>query len=301
MQSVLNQKIKFRESFRPFAPACLEEDAVAFFEIGRRSPYMLLTAPVRCERRTKLTPDQEGRRGLQRLRVPRSDIPAVTHVDYSARLQTVGRSADSRFRRLIEEFKQLTGYGIIINTSFNVRDEPIVLTPQDAYRCFMRTGMDALVLENVLLRKEEQPSGHPATQPLPETLRDIPSSGELRRFGILLPFPLVLIGSLLIWQGRPAGGGALIGLAALVAVVAMIHPGVLQPAHRLTRIVAERVAQALTVTLLAISFCLILTPLALVARALSKRFLQLGFEPACASYWIPVSESGPGRRSDRPF
>jgi len=157
MQSVMNLKIKFRESFRPFAPACLREDVSEFFELDCASPYMLLVAPVREERRVAMTAEQERLFGIERLNVPRSDIPAVTHVDYSARIQTVDRRDHPQFYRVIEAFKRRTGYGIVVNTSFNVRGEPIVCTPEEAYLCFMRTEMDALVLEGCLLLKDEQP------------------------------------------------------------------------------------------------------------------------------------------------
>ena len=157
MQSVMNLKIKYRESFRPFAPSCLEEDVDRYFEIDRPSPYMLLVAPVRAERRVDMSDEQERLFGIDKLNVPRSDIPAVTHVDYSARIQTVNARDHPAYHRLIKAFKRRTGVGVIINTSFNVRGEPIVCTPEDAYRCFMRTEMDALVLEDLLLLKPEQP------------------------------------------------------------------------------------------------------------------------------------------------
>ena len=157
MQSVMNLKIKYRESFRPFAPSCMEEDVSDYFELETPSPYMLLVAPVNEARRKPLAPAQKDLFGIDLLNVSRSDIPAVTHVDYSARIQTVNRDVQPRYHRLIEEFKRRTGYGVIINTSFNVRGEPIVCTPQDAYRCFMRTEMDALVMEDVVLYKSEQP------------------------------------------------------------------------------------------------------------------------------------------------
>ncbi|HEX8392530.1 MAG TPA: carbamoyltransferase [Longimicrobium sp.] len=157
-QSVMNLKIKNRESFRPFAPACLEEDAAEYFDLEVPSPYMLLVAEVRRERRIAETPEEAGTFGIDRLNLPRSDIPAVTHVDYSARVQTVSRERDPRFHALIREFKRLTGYGVVVNTSFNVRGEPIVCTPQDAYRCFMRTEMDALMLQDCLLLKAAQPA-----------------------------------------------------------------------------------------------------------------------------------------------
>jgi carbamoyltransferase len=157
MQSVMNLKIKFRESFRPFAPAVLAERVSDYFEIDRESPYMLLVAPVRKEKRLPLSADEEGLFGIEKLKVPRSQIPAVTHVDYSARIQTVHRETNPRFHQLIGEFEAQTGCPLLINTSFNVRGEPIVCTPEDAYRCFLRTEMDYLVVENYLLANKEQP------------------------------------------------------------------------------------------------------------------------------------------------
>lgn len=158
MQSMMNQKIKFRESFRPFAPIVLAEHVDEWFEMrpDQESPYMLLVAPVRESRRKPLGPEGEGARGMERLRFPRSAIPAVTHVDYSARVQTVDRQRNPLLHRLMTSFYEKTGCPVLINTSFNVRSEPIVCTPADAYRCFMMTDMDVLVLGRCVLRKEEQ-------------------------------------------------------------------------------------------------------------------------------------------------
>ena len=155
-QSKMNLKIKFRESFRPFAPSVLEERASAYFEIDRPSPYMLLVAKVKAQRRLAQT-DPEKLAMLERLKTKRSDIPAVTHLDYSARLQTVNRNDKPDYHAVISAFEKLTGCGVIVNTSFNVRGEPIVCTPADAYRCFMRTQMDVLVMEDCILFKAEQP------------------------------------------------------------------------------------------------------------------------------------------------
>ena len=157
MQSVMNLKIKYRESFRPFAPSVLFERVGDYFELDRPSPYMAIVAPVREELRTSMTAEQEKLFGIEKLNVPRSTIPAVTHVDYSARIQTVHRETNPRYHELIRRFEALTGCGVIVNTSFNVRGEPIVCTPEDAYRCFMRTEMDYLVVGNYLLAKTYQP------------------------------------------------------------------------------------------------------------------------------------------------
>ena len=158
MQSVMNLKIKYRESFRPFAPAVPAEDVKEYFDLESPSPYMLLVASVQDELRIPMTAEQERLFGIDKLNVPRSKIPAVTHVDYSARVQTVHESTNPRFHSLLREMKRQTGCSVIVNTSFNVRGEPIVCTVEDAYRCFMRTEMDYLVVENYLLAKTDQPA-----------------------------------------------------------------------------------------------------------------------------------------------
>jgi len=160
MQSVMNVKIKFRESFRPFAPSVMEEHVDDYFEMRPReqSPYMLLVAPVVESRRTNCDTEMAGKTGIEKLKVLRSEIPAVTHVDYSARVQTVDADRHGRYHHLLRKFREQTGCPVVINTSFNVRGEPIVCTPQDAYRCFLSTNMDALVLERCVLLKEDQPA-----------------------------------------------------------------------------------------------------------------------------------------------
>ena len=156
MQSVMNLKIKYRESFRPFAPSVLREKVSEYFEMDVDSPYMLLVAPVETRRRLEMSSQEKALWGIDLLNVPRSDIPAVTHVDYSARVQTVHEDTNPRYYRLLQQFEMKTGCAVLVNTSFNVRGEPIVCSPQDAYRCFMRTEMDVLVLENCVLYKDKQ-------------------------------------------------------------------------------------------------------------------------------------------------
>jgi carbamoyltransferase len=160
MQKRLNLKIKFREGFRPFAPSVLAEDSANYFDLGDASPYMLLVGAVSSERCNPLPENHEQLSMHERLYFLRSDIPAITHVDYSARVQTVHRDTNPRYWQLINAFKQQTGYGLLVNTSFNVRGEPIICTPEDAYRCFMRTEMDYLVIENQLFSKNQQPEWH---------------------------------------------------------------------------------------------------------------------------------------------
>ena len=158
MQSVMNLKIKYRESFRPFAPSVLDSHVGKYFEQDSPSPYMLIVAPVREEYRIPLTDEEQKLFGIERLNLKRSELPAITHVDYSARVQTVHEETNPRYHRLLREFDAHTGCGMLVNTSFNVRGEPIVCTPADAYRCFMRTEMDYLVIENFLLDKRNQPA-----------------------------------------------------------------------------------------------------------------------------------------------
>ncbi len=157
MQKKLNLKIKYREGFRPFAPSVLAEDAKNYFQLKGTSPYMLLVQDVNPERR-KVVPENYASLSLkEKLYYLRSDLPSVTHIDYSARIQTVHKETNARYYELIEAFKKLTGYSVIVNTSFNVRGEPIVCTPEDAYKCLMRTEMDYLVIGNLLFDKKQQP------------------------------------------------------------------------------------------------------------------------------------------------
>lgn len=156
MQKTLNLRVKYRESFRPFAPSVLREDVADWFEMDAASPYMLMVADVVESRRREMTPDEQALFGIDKLNVPRSDIPAVTHVDYSARIQTVHAETNPRYHALISRFKEHTGCPVVVNTSFNVRGEPIVCTPEDAFRCFMGSNIEVLIVGNAVLAKEDQ-------------------------------------------------------------------------------------------------------------------------------------------------
>jgi carbamoyltransferase len=156
MQRTLNLKVKFRESFRPFAPSVLREDVSKWFDMNTDSPYMLLVADVEKKQQKQMTAAQEKLFGIEKLNIPRSTIPAVTHVDYSARVQTVHKDTNPRYHALISAFKKRTGCGVVVNTSFNVRGEPIVCTPEDSFRCLMGTHLDLLVVENCLVWKDKQ-------------------------------------------------------------------------------------------------------------------------------------------------
>jgi carbamoyltransferase len=171
MQATLNLRIKFRESFRPFAPAVMLERVSDYFDLDRPSPYMLIVAPVRQSHRRFQT-DSRYLQGIDRRREIRSDVPAITHVDHSARIQTVDARVNGRFHQLLTAFEQITGCPMVINTSFNVRGEPIVCSPADAYRCFMRTQMDYLVLGDYLLAKDQQPDSKRQRLPSPEEVVD---------------------------------------------------------------------------------------------------------------------------------
>ena len=156
MQETMNLKIKFRESFRPFAPSVIKERVSDFFETSRESPYMLLAVPVRKEIRREMSEEEQELSGLGKLGVVRSSIPAVTHIDHSARIQTVDKDDNPLYHQMIAKFDEKYGCPVIINTSFNVRGEPIVCTPEDAHLCFMRTNMDYLIMGNFLIEKKEQ-------------------------------------------------------------------------------------------------------------------------------------------------
>jgi carbamoyltransferase len=156
MQKLLNLKVKYRESFRPFAPSVLREDVSEWFDLDSDSPYMLLVADVVKSKRRPMSPEEEALFGIDKLNILRSTIPSITHVDYSARVQTVHEQTNPRYYNLIKYFKKLTGCPVLVNTSFNVRGEPIVCTPSDAFRCFMGTGLDVLVVGNSFLEKAKQ-------------------------------------------------------------------------------------------------------------------------------------------------
>jgi carbamoyltransferase len=156
MQKTLNLRVKYRESFRPFAPSVLREDMARWFDLDDDSPYMLLVAPVNEEHRRAMTEAERALFGIDKLNVPRSSIPAVTHVDYSARIQTVHADTNPRYHALILRFKATTGCPVLVNTSFNVRGEPIVNSPEDAFRCFMGSEIEVMVAGNCFLRKEDQ-------------------------------------------------------------------------------------------------------------------------------------------------
>lgn len=302
MQSTINLKIKYRESFRPFAPSVLLEDVEEFFETDRASPYMLLVTPVRKNHRRELSEGQEKLFGMEKLRIPRSDIPAITHVDYSSRLQTVSVKDNPRYHGLISSFKEKTGYGIVINTSFNVRGEPIVCTPEDAYLCFMRTEMDILALGNCLLKKEEQPPFEQKDDLSSEKRKssEVKSKAELRKFGLIMAgaFTALLVllyfrnSSLLPWAA---------GLSGFFLLSALLSPKLLFHIEKIWMKLASVMSYIMTRVLLTLVYLLAVIPTGLLMRLLGKKLLQLDFNAKIKTYWVDVDPEGPCSRPEKQY
>jgi carbamoyltransferase len=267
MQAVMNLKVKFRESFRPFAPSVLRERAHDYFDLDTDSPYMLLVAPVRHERRRALTAEEEQLWGIERLNVPRSDIPAVTHVDYSARVQTVSRDSSQDYYDLIKAFERINGDGVLINTSFNVRGEPIVCTPFDAYRCFMRTNLDYLVLGNYLLDKRGQPAWQ---EPAAKSPRMPYTAAAGRQFGLTVGAAFLALGLLAWWRGRMATGLVLSTPGGVLGLGGLLVPARLGPIDRGWRAVGEAISRVTSPLFLGIVYFLVLTPVGWLRRTLGS-------------------------------
>ncbi len=326
MQSVLNRKIKFRESFRPFAPSVLRERVDEFFEMRPRSnsPYMLFVAPVRESRRIAVDETETAAQGIERLQAPRSDVPAVTHVDYSARVQTVDADQHGRYAALLRAFEAKTGSPVLVNTSFNVRGEPIVCTPEDAWNCFLATDMDVLVLERFVIRKRAQPDAddpppelsvrrppgrHPPrrvqTRPASKALLEInrnPSARELRWFGLLLAAFVAVAGGLVHWrlEAPEAARMAWAAGAALTVVYAAVRPwrrfvwlGLSHAAFPIGWIVSHLA--------LAASYFLVLTPIGLAMRPFRRDPLARAPDRSAASHWTARRPVHDVRRYFRQF
>ncbi|HSH40331.1 MAG TPA: SxtJ family membrane protein, partial [Chthoniobacterales bacterium] len=287
MQARLNDKIKFRESFRPFAPAVLRERAGEYFDLREPSPYMLLVAQVKSA--DEPSGDNTGGFG-KRLRAVRSPIPAVTHVDHSARVQTVDERENPRFHRLLRAFEERTGCGVLINTSFNVRGEPPVCSVDDAYRCFMRTGMDYLVVGNHLINKQQQLPPPSDQTPLrrswlaDEYVRIDRSPRALRRFGFTIGAVAAVVAALLI-RRQPSAAGALLAVAVLLSAAAYFAPARLHSVHRVWTQLSLVMGWVMTRVILTIVFFLIVTPIGLVQRAVGKRAFTVAFRTSENSYW----------------
>jgi carbamoyltransferase len=304
MQEKLNLKIKFRESFRPFAPAVLEERVADCFDLTTTSAYMLLVAPVREELRVN-GENQQPSGMMARLKQRRSTLPAITHVDFSARVQTVSAEVNRPFYELLSAFERRTGCPVLVNTSFNVRGEPPVCTPEDAYRCFMRTEMDYLVLGNFLIEKKPRSGGLQTAEektagwrpPLleassPSENLSVPS---LRRFGFTLTAMFALLGALFTWRHRMAGR-PLTSLALLFLLASIFGPSLLRYVYRPWMALARFLGAITSSILLTLVFFLIVTPLGLLQRLFGKRPLDLRFKGREPSYW--QARSGPPVAAD---
>ena len=289
MQARLNEKIKFRESFRPFAPAVLRERVSEYFELAEPSPYMLLVAQVKSA--SEATGGNANDFG-QRLRSVQSTIPAVTHVDGSARIQTVDERENSRFHALLRAFENRTGCAVLINTSFNVRGEPPVCTVADAYRCFMRTGMDYLVLGNYLIDKRRQPAlpverGAPTRGWIAEQYDRIDRSPRaLRRFGFTIGVVLLLVAAF-TFRPYPTTAALLATVAVLLGIAAQFAPTWLAAFHRVWIKLSLALGWVMTRVILTLLFFLVVTPLGLLQRAVGKRAFEVAFRTSENSYWKP--------------
>lgn len=313
MQSTMNLKIKFRESFRPFAPIVLEEDYQDYFDLTQPSPYMLRVGHVVAGRRKAV--DATGTWGMDRLKQLRSDIPAVTHVDYSARIQTVDKQRNPRLHRLLELFKQKTGCSVLVNTSFNIRGEPIVCNPEDAYRCFMGTEMDALVMGNSLFLKEEQPPaekivsedyvGHfqqADTDSVPEThagrrfrelWRNPPA--RTRQFGWVFLAGMLIVGLLrMLLHGGPGnqGFGARLnaalpwwGIGAVVGLAAVLLPGHFKFLYVAWMVIGQVIGTIIMQTILFLLYCLMVTPIGLLYRRWTGPIGRTLHPDDSSTYW----------------
>ncbi len=282
MQAQMNLKIKFREGFRPFAPAVLRERVSDYFELDTDSPYMLLVAPVRKDRRIPLTAEQHTLWGIDKLNVPRSDIPAVTHIDYSARVQTVTRDTNPGYYDLIKAFETRTGCGVLVNTSFNVRGEPIVCTPADAYQCFMRTHIDYLVLGPFLLDKAAQPAWKETEQWQNEFGTRL-TTAEGRRFGLTVGLAFAVFAGVAWWRAHPTASTVLGSLGAVLILAGLLIPTMLGPVERGWMGLAHLISKVTTPIVMGLMYLLVLTPVGFLRRSFGGN--PLVHAPAERSYW----------------
>jgi carbamoyltransferase len=297
MQSVMNLKVKFRESFRPLAPVVRRERATDYFDLDVESPYMLLVAPVKTELRLPTVP---GIQGFDLLKQARSTIPAVTHVDYSARIQTVERDGNPLLYDLLLRFERATGCAVLVNTSFNVRGEPIVCTPDDAYRCFVNTEMDYLVIGSFVLNRTTQPSRHIERRVMPHKwikmrlkLKEDPK--EWRKVALLSALGLAILSTVLCWWHilPVAGWIAALSVLASVMLCAVLQPRWFRGYYRLSIRLGFYASQWIGYAVLAVLFLLVLTPLGWALRLTGKDLLQLKQPRNTVNYWHPTGESSP--------
>ena len=274
MQSQMNLKIKFRESFRPFAPSVLREKVSDFFELETDSPYMLLVAPVRENLRVAMTEDEQKLFGIEKLNLRRSTIPAVTHIDYSARIQTVRSEESPAYHDLISAFENLTGCPVLVNTSFNVRGEPIVCSPRDAYNCFMKTEMDFLVMEDILLDKRAQ-NGNSRLEQVAEHSPVLPQIGQVtkkqaRNTALVVAAVLFLIASWQFYRSRETAAIILVSLSAIFVLMGTLLPKPAKIFHIYWMKLAMFLGHINSIILLTLLFYLMFVPYNLISRIIGR-------------------------------
>ena len=298
MQKKLNLKIKFRESFRPFAPSVPEEHLKEYFHFDRPSPYMLFVAELNENKCRPMSCEDQQLFGIDKLNVVRSEIPAVTHVDYSARLQTVNEKTNKKYHDLLKEFGKQSGHPVLVNTSFNVRGEPIVCAPVDAYKCFMRTEMDYLLLGNYLLDKKEQPEnvpgiswkddfkqGHftPKRLPIMDTSK-FKDRSEWRKFGIGFSIILAILATIQWIRGNSLFPAFFL-TSGIILTSGILFPIILKPFFVLFSYIGFALGWIMTRIILTALFFLVLTPIGLISRLIRKRYLQTDIKTKENTYW----------------
>jgi len=301
MQSTLNQKIKFRESFRPFAASILAEDVDDYFEVGVEpaSPYMLLVSKVAEKRRVPSSCDSDARQGLEALKAVRSEIPAVTHVDYSCRIQSVDSQRNPLYHKLLKRFKDKTGCPLLVNTSFNVRDEPIVCSPEDAYHCFQSTEMDALIIDKFLLVKDGQPAqidNQTRKNPKEDCHAASPSEKDLLLFGLAAHTAMSMLGGVAILRfGLLRTGWVILAVAAASFALYFLAPAIRKPFHSAWQKATYPLHWILSSTAIVCVYFLVFTPIAAILRFLGRTPLEKAPNPRIHSYWRKRMPPRPGR------
>lgn len=288
MQPRINREIKFRERFRPFAPSVLSSRVSKFFDMSTENPYMLMTFPIRKERLRQLDCRDASLKGLEKMNAVRSDIPAVTHVDNTARVQTVEEGRNPLFTRLLETFEKRTGCALLLNTSLNVRGEPIVCTPEDACRCFMATGMDAMAIGPFLLDKADQSVTQDAKA---GTALPTGRTGkkQLRSFGITTGSGLAAMSIVVRWRFSPHYWWIPFVSGAILVGAGLFIPGILAPVHRYWSRVSSAVGRLVSTLSLGLGYYGVLFPTALAARLTGRRVLEKGPDRSFETYWEPCS------------
>lgn len=286
MQSKMNLKIKYRESFRPFAPTVLKERANDYFELEHDSLYMLFTAKVKNSHKKQLNEQENQLLGLSKLNIARSDISAVTHVDYSARIQTIDEKTNPIYYNLVKEFEKITGCAVIVNTSFNVRGEPIVQSPQDAYRCFMNTGMDYLAIGNFLLDKKSQPAFNKNGNSQKNSKSILIMIKDLIGFVKTISIILVIIAAKNTWDGRFLQSGILFFAAAVFIIIGLINTDWIKPIYKSWMNFSEKLAIIMNTLLLGIIFYIVFSPIGIILRLFRMDILDRKLEKNKNSYWL---------------